>query len=261
MKPPVTVDVDNPHYRDDVDPISAHDRIADLYGHRAPYTDRFFAVAADKLGLSAEKTVVDLCCGRGELASGFAGFAGAVHAVDGSQAMLNRRIERPNIVYALGDVNDPALKLPDHVDAVTVGRAIHWISGEALARLTRRTNATFLITFSTFRHESPAFRAALRALNAGFGKQDIRIDLTGNEKFRAVGYSEIDYFSVARHVGVTLDRFCGNQLSYLYRGFYDYTVGRQDIYRRELHARLGPFAVDGRLQMTLLAKTYLYAPA
>lgn len=68
------VDVDNPRFKSSIDPISSHSRIANFYKFRPPYIEEFFVDASRKLELSKNSVILDLCCGRGELASRFAAF-------------------------------------------------------------------------------------------------------------------------------------------------------------------------------------------
>ena len=125
MQKDVLIDVDDPTFSYDVDPITAHSRIAQFYQYRPPYLKEFFEIIADKLNISGTGTLLDLCCGRGELASRFAEFAEHVFAVDGSKEMLDKKIPRENVEYFQADVNNGSLGLPWKVDYIVIGTVIH----------------------------------------------------------------------------------------------------------------------------------------
>ena len=126
------IDIDSPDFPLKTDAIKMHSRIADVYKFRPPYKDIFFQQLADKLKLKSTSDILDLCCGRGELASGMINFARNIYGVDGSSEMLSNSIKKPNITYYQADINNNLLPFKDKFDYFTIGTAIHWIRSVAL---------------------------------------------------------------------------------------------------------------------------------
>ncbi len=116
---------------------------AELYEqYRPAYPPEFFRAVAQKLNLSQQQTVLDIGTGPGLLALGFAAYAGRVTAIDPEPAMLaaaRRAMARAGQTVHL--IEGRAEDLPAHVgpfDAVTVGRALHWIDRASLGPLCAR---------------------------------------------------------------------------------------------------------------------------
>ena len=131
-----TVDVDPPSFKPGLGPISSRLRIDHLYAFRPSDAESFRAEAAQKLGLGAQSTLLDLCCGRGELANRFAAYCLAVIAVNVSQEMPDRRIVKDSVAHHLLDVNaDDRAALGKVDDVVVIGSAIHRAQQASLKRI------------------------------------------------------------------------------------------------------------------------------
>ncbi|MCP3406290.1 class I SAM-dependent methyltransferase [Bradyrhizobium sp. CCGB01] len=116
---------------------------ASLYEHlRPPYPSEFFRSVAQKLGLSAHHTLIDLGTGPGLLALGFAGYVGRVVGVDPEPAMLDAaRAAAASAGQALTLIEGKAETLAPDIgtfDVVTIGRALHWMDREATLALLDR---------------------------------------------------------------------------------------------------------------------------
>jgi len=98
---------------------------------RPPYAAALFARVALLTGLGLRHRVLDLGCGPGQLATGFACFAGAVIAMDPEPDMLAIGAARiqgtvTNVSFVQGSSYDlTAAPGPFHL--VTIGRAFHWM--------------------------------------------------------------------------------------------------------------------------------------
>ena len=130
-----TIDVDNPLYHPEIDPIDSHSRIAKVYKFRPPYMDKFFKEASRRLSLSHDDTLLDLCCGRGELSAGFADYAHRIQAIDGSREMLKNATQKSNITYVEADLNNEIFHLAESANHIVIGSAIHWIKASRLKSL------------------------------------------------------------------------------------------------------------------------------
>jgi len=110
--------------------------------YREPYLPKFFSSAAEAMGLSHAHRLLDIGCGGGAVAFGFAPFVGSIIGVDIDEralAVARTEAERSNLKvdFIRGGPED----LPDHlapIDVVTIGRALAYLPREAtLARFER----------------------------------------------------------------------------------------------------------------------------
>ncbi len=107
---------------------------------RPPYPPTLIRRVAERVGLGDAHRVLDLGCGPGPLAIGFAYFAGSVLGLDPEPGMLAIATEAarglaPNVSFCQGSSYDldPAL---GSFHLVTMGRSFHWMDrAETLRRL------------------------------------------------------------------------------------------------------------------------------
>src|SRR6516165_7670497 len=101
----------------------SYDLTAAYYSARTPYLPGFFSYAADALGLSKQSFALDLACGSGELAVGFAPYCRSILAIDKSPHMLSGRRGHPeNVRFLEADVNAGIGPFPDLAELLTIGR-------------------------------------------------------------------------------------------------------------------------------------------
>ena len=62
--------------------------VVDFYRYREPYPPEFFAAVAARVGLTHRTRVLDVGCGPGNLAIGFAPLTGSCTAIDVEPEML-----------------------------------------------------------------------------------------------------------------------------------------------------------------------------
>jgi SAM-dependent methyltransferase len=98
---------------------------------RPPYPPELFASVAKKLALSKGSALIDLGTGPGLLALGFAPYVGRVIGVDPEPEMLvAARHAAARAGQDLTLIESKAEMLPADIgvfDAVTIGRALHWM--------------------------------------------------------------------------------------------------------------------------------------
>jgi SAM-dependent methyltransferase len=239
--------------------IEAHSQIADFYKWRPPYAPGFFATAAQKLGLTADSCLLDLCCGRGELASGLSRFCGGVYAVDGSQRMLDNSIAVPGITYLLHDVNNEDFSLAKPVDHIVIGSAIHWVDPQSLESLVKRNlkpQGKVLVTHTLMTIQNQPWYRALANLNAAYGKGGVGRgfkELGGADCLAACGFSKVDDLRFSRQATFDVEYLYKSQLSYLYGGFYDQVSADFEAYRKRLADTVAAHLdADGKLSGTLV---------
>jgi SAM-dependent methyltransferase len=143
--------------------VSAPDRdfgpVAKFYPARIPYLPRFFPALAEMIGLSKETFALDLACGTGELAVGFAPYCGSVLGIDRSSEMISMRRSVPaNVRFMQAELNSGSLQIPEPADFVTIGRALHYLKPEALLpflRSSTKPSASLLICNSDIHGTTP----------------------------------------------------------------------------------------------------------
>ncbi len=109
---------------------------------RPPYMAEFFRSVAQKLSLSRAHALIDLGTGPGLIALGFAPYVGRIVGVDPEPAMLAAaRQAAADSSQAFTLIEGKAEALPADVgtfDVVTIGRALHWMDPDGIARLFER---------------------------------------------------------------------------------------------------------------------------
>jgi SAM-dependent methyltransferase len=150
----------------DVHPIAAagFGSSADAYERGRPdYPSAAIGWLAQRVGLGADVTVVDLAAGTGKLSRALAATGARLIAVEPVEAM--RRAIGPEISAIEGWAE--AVPLPDaSADVVTVGQAFHWFDGDAaLAEIHRvlRSAGWLALLWNVRRLEDPV-QAALEDL-------------------------------------------------------------------------------------------------
>ena len=110
--------------------------------YREPYLPKFFSSAAEAMGLSHGHRLLDVGCGGGAVAFGFAPFVGSIVGVDIDEhalAVARAEAERRNL--RIDFIHGGLEVVPDHlapIGVVTIGRAHAYLSRETtLARFER----------------------------------------------------------------------------------------------------------------------------
>ena len=222
---------------------------------RAPYPPAFFQRCARALRLNGTQALIDLGCGPGLLALGFAPFVRSVTGVDPEPAMIAaareaaaaRRVALQLIEARVEDL--PSGLGP--VEVVTIGRALHWMTpAPTLARLDRLVAAPgailicgsspaegpanpWLATYDEFRH-----RAA--------PEQDRRRYRTEAAAFFAgSAFALRETVSVRFRQSISVDTLVGRLFS-MSNTSREMLGPRADEVGAELRAVLAPFAVAGQ---------------
>ena len=104
------------------------------YGHRPPYALEVFAILCE-LSAGSPRAVLDVGCGRGELARPLAAHVERVDAADRSTAMIEAGRAAPggtapNLRWIVGQVKDAPLNPP--YSLITGRRSLHWMDWERI---------------------------------------------------------------------------------------------------------------------------------
>jgi SAM-dependent methyltransferase len=123
--------------------VGRFDSTAPYYArYREPYPASFFREVARREGLEGNQRLIDIGCGPGSLAVGFAPFVRSCVGVDVETEMLAAaRVEAARAGVHVDLIQARIEDLPADIgvfQAVTIGRALHWFDREgALAVLER----------------------------------------------------------------------------------------------------------------------------
>ena len=243
--------------------INQHSKIADFYKFRPPYTNFFLNEAVKKMGIGKHSILLDLCCGRGELANSFSEHVKLIYAFDGSGPMLDNRIKRDNIIYNQRDLNNEDFSTPDLADHIIIGSAVHWLEDSSLSSIINnnlKDNGKVLVTHSFLKYENQAYFNVIRKINSEYkwGKS-ITVDFTGTKTLSKCGYRQIDHIHINQEVNFNVEYIIKNQLSYLYGDFYDAVMSDFNNYKKKMIDALSPLSNNGNLSAKLINWGIIYS--
>ena len=228
---------------------------------RPTYALALFDRVAERVGLTQGHAVLDLGCGPGQLALGFARFAGSVTAIDPEPEML--RIASADaeeagykIRFLEGSSYDigPAL---GRFRLAAIGRAFHWMDrADTLQRLDGMIDAGGALALFGDRHpelSENAWRAAYNAVLDKYSAEDsARRQRKGAEWVEHESVLFTSAFSQLERIGVIESRRTPvaqmeDRLLSLSSTSRDKIGARADEMIAELREKLAVFVVDGAL--------------
>jgi SAM-dependent methyltransferase len=241
--------------------ISAHSALAPYYADRTPYFEPFFADLAARLQLNTQSTLLDVCCGRGELAAGLAQHAGRIYAIDGSPEMLVHALARDHVTYALCDVNAETYHAGTSIDHFVVGRAMHHIEVPGLAKLIEanlREGGT-VVSCSSYLGRSEPWQAALNDVLIRFGQRPgPGADIVGAPKFRELGFEVVDDLQINFRGKIDAMYLARHERSRSYGELFTNVSSNFDRFAEDLSESLSPYMVEGLLDATIINWAYLF---
>jgi len=232
--------------------------------YREPYAPALFKSTAKTLHLTPETRLLDLACGTGTLAFGFAQYVGSLTGVeleepmvDAARAEATRR--KIDIRLVCSGVEDMPNDLGEF-DIVTIGKA-HWFLPKAatIAKLNELIAPKgHILICTTAAHKVPmdSWEADFRRIKRRWNRQ--RHELISPEEFFADSpftFLKALRCTLKRHVSVedVLMR------ALAYHGTTPEQLGpKKDEFLDELRAAVTPHAVNGRLMETLVTMGIIY---
>jgi SAM-dependent methyltransferase len=228
---------------------------------RPPYALALFDRVAERTGVTRRHAVLDLGCGPGQLALGFARLAGSVTAIDPEPEML--RIAASDaaeagfeIRFIEGSSYDIGPALGDFRLTV-IGRAFHWMDRpDTLQRLDRMIEPGGAVVLFGDRHpelHENAWRAVYNAVLDKYSAQDTaRRQRKGPEWVEHESVLLASTFSQLERIGVIESRrtpvaHIEDRLLSLSSVSRDKLGARADDMLAELREMLAPFVADGAI--------------
>ncbi len=235
----------------------------EFYRYREPYPREFFESVAARLALTHATRLLDVACGPGNLAIGFAPFVGSCTALDREPEML--RAARLAAADAKVDISFIQTRFEDldcgdcSFDFVTIGRAQHWLAREATLAVLERIVApggAIAICGSTVRgsHTNPwvaKFKEVRRAWASD--PDESRYNINMDEWFALSRFRKSDEIRVEHRQRVTIDELIRRALSYSITSPAVLGKGRAQ-FEAEMRAALEPFAREGEIEEEVVAK-------
>ena len=98
--------------------------------YREPYPPKFFEKVAEQIALRGDESLLDVGCGPGLLAIGFAPFVGHCTGLDPEPGMIAAaKTAAAEAGVALSLIHGRIEQFPttQTYDVITIGRALHWM--------------------------------------------------------------------------------------------------------------------------------------
>ena len=234
---------------------------AGYYSYREPYPPEFFAHVASRLLLSAKTRMLDIGCGPGNLAIGFAPFVGVSTAIDVEPEMLHAaQAAAKSAGVEISFVQQPIERLEasaNSFDFVTIGRALHWLSPEpTLAVLEEVVSPAGRIAIcgskasdSTANAWNAEFTRLRRAWSADPDESRYRIDV--DRWFAPSSFRNLDEVEVPYRHGVSIPELVARALSFSTTS-PEVLGERRAEFEAEVAAALLPFATNNAVEEELL---------
>jgi SAM-dependent methyltransferase len=191
--------------------------------YREPYPESFFREVARRQGLHHTERLIDIGCGPGSLAIGFAPYVQSCVGVDIETEMLAAaRVEAARAGVHINLVQARIEDLPANIgcfQAVTIGRALHWFDREeALAVLQRMVAANGWIAICGTKTYSAAaqgwvgkFHDVRRAFSSD--PDESRHHINVEDWFRGSRFGNAEQVEVTETHRVTIPDLIGRALS------------------------------------------------
>lgn len=239
----------------------------DLYRYREPYPPIFFEAVAARLALTSQTRLLDVGCGPGLLAIGFAPFVGHCTAIDPEPEML--RAARAAAAKASVDITFLETGIEDlncgnaSFDFVTIGRALHWFSREAaLAVLDRVVSpggriaiCGSAVTDAPVNAWAVSFKAIRSAWAPDFDESRHKPNL--DQWFAESRFRKLDETRIEHRHRVSVPDLVRRAVSFSITS--PAILGeRQPQYEAEIEAALEPFANAGAVEEELAVTAMIF---
>jgi SAM-dependent methyltransferase len=247
--------------------VGAFATTVDFYRYREPYPPEFFQKLAGQIKLTRQSRMLDVACGPGNLAIGFARFVGSCTAIDVEPEMLDAARQ----AAAQAAVNVEFRQVPIQkfdresgaYDLVTVGRALHWLPREETLAVFDRIVAPdghIAICASTAAEGQAddwvaAYKRVRKTWASDPDESRYKIDL--DQWFAPSRFRRAEDIAVEHRHRISIDELILRALSFSTTS--PAVVGDQrPQFEAELRAALEPFAGRGDIEERLTVKATIF---
>jgi SAM-dependent methyltransferase len=230
--------------------------------YREPYSASFFREMARREELQGTERLIDIGCGPGSLAIGFAPYVRSCVGVDIETEMLAAaRVEAARAGVHLDVMQARIEDLPEDIgvfQVVTIGRALHWFDREkAIAVLERIVDTNgWIATCGTRTHSAASqgltgkFHEVRRAWSSDPDERRYHINI--EDWFRGSRFSKREEVEVTETHRVTISDLIGRALS-LSTTSPEVLGDRRPAFEAAMREALEPLSVDGAFEEEVTA--------
>ncbi len=235
--------------------------------YREPYPARFFPHVAEQLGFGGSERLLDVGCGPGLLAIGFAPFVGEVTALDPEPAMMaaaRAAAAEAHVEVSFVHGRLEQFSTPTTYDIVAIGRALHWLDRQRSLPMLERllpTSGRILICGASSR-ESPdapwvkTYDQVRRSYADDPDEQ--RYLIKGSSWFTGSCFALAGEISITERREVTIPELIGRALSK--SNTSPAVIGeRRAAFEDDIREAVEPFARKGVLEEEIVARATLFA--
>jgi SAM-dependent methyltransferase len=235
--------------------------------YREAYPPKFFQRVAEEIGLGGNETLLDVGCGPGMLAIGFASFVGSCTGLDPEPGMITAARDaalEAGVALCLIDGRIEEFPVTRTYDVVTIGRAQHWLERAptlaVLERILIPDSGRILIcrAAGVETPETPwvkPYRKVRSAWASGPAEKHYRIH--PSEWFADSCFSAVGEISVTERRQVTISDLIGRALSRSNTS-PEVVAGGQERFEVQIAAALAPFVHDGVLVEQIVARASIF---
>ncbi len=241
----------------------------EFYGrYREPYPPQFFEKVASRLLFSGNERLVDIGCGPGILALGFAPYVGSCTGIDpepgmiaaATQAALDAGVDLTLLQSSLED-------LPGNIgtfQVATIGRALHWLDRDSSLPVLERLvpSGGFVLVCGAPVADVPSnawlkhYKAVRNAYSSQNDEARYRIDFSA--WFAPSRFHRIDRITASATEKVTISDLVYRALS-MSTTSPEALGERRGAFEAEMSAALAPFAEDGYITEQIEAVATIFA--
>jgi SAM-dependent methyltransferase len=235
--------------------------------YREPYPPAFFNHVAARIGLRGDENLLDIGCGPGLLAIGFAPFVKHCTGIDPESAMITAaRAAAAEAGVALSLIHARIEEFTTALtfDFITIGRALHWMQHDtALPVLERilsdRGHILICGAHCVDTPSNPWLKPYYDVCHGGLSDTDRkRYRIEAKEWFAGSRFCELATTSVTQSRQVSIAELVGRALSK--SNTSPEILGEQRTrFEAEIRAALEPFAQHGVLQEQIAASASIFS--
>jgi SAM-dependent methyltransferase len=235
--------------------------------YREPYPPEFFQRVAEQIGLRGDEALLDIGCGPGMLAVGFAPFVRSCTGLDPEPRMIKAAQDaaaEAGLVLPLIHGRIEEFSITQTYDVITVGRAQHWLERTptlaVLERILAPDSGRILIcrASSVETPETPWVKPYRKVRSAwASGPEEKRYRIHPSEWFADSCFSAVGEISVTERRQVTIADLIGRALSRSNTSPEVVAAGLEK-FESEIAVALAPFVQDGVLVEQIVARASIF---
>ena len=235
--------------------------------YRESYPPSFFKKVVEEIGVRGNETLLDVGCGPGMLAIGFAPFVGTCIGLDPEPGMLaaaRSAAAEAGAVLSLIDGRIEEFPTTQTYDVITIGRAQHWLERTptlaVLERILAPDSGRILICRASGVEtpETPwvkPYRKVRSAWASGPAEEHYRIH--PSEWFADSSFSAVGEISVTERSQVTIADLIGRALSRSNTS-PEVVAGGREKFEAQITTVLEPYVQDGVLVEQIVARASVF---